>query len=286
MPRRQVLQPCDARARGSEALAEAIGVLSRVQARARRRRRAYEVRLPTAARGLKFGRRRTCSTSAARSVHALRVRGYPVPAALTAGDIDGTEYEITQRRPAHPIEQITEAHMPPLVALVDHPTRRRPAGPPALDRGYGHEPDRRLRGALRARRACELDNPALLDRLQDDRDEVAACDVASHDVVHYDFSPYNVLAEGDRITGVVDWQGATSGDAAFDLVTLADYTHDFALRDRLLDAARTLTSPRALRLYGAHMVLRQVDWSLRRQDDTAVWWSTGMGEALLEALAE
>jgi hypothetical protein len=37
-------------------------------------------------------------------------------------------------------------------------------------------------------------------------------------------------------------------------------------------------------LYAAHMVLRQVDWSLRHQDETAVWWPTGMGEALLDVL--
>ena len=62
-------------------------------------------------------------------------------------------------------------------------------------------------------------DPALLDRLRAiaDRD----IDVPLDDVVHFDFSPYNILGEGDRITGVVDWNSALAGDAAFDVVTCA-----------------------------------------------------------------
>ena len=63
---------------------------------------------------------------------------------------------------------------------------------------------------------------------------------------------------------------ATSGDAAFDLVTLAYYTYDPILHIAILDAARARTDPRALALYAAHMVLRQVDWSLHYHDAAAV----------------
>jgi aminoglycoside phosphotransferase (APT) family kinase protein len=133
--------------------------------------------------------------------------------------------------------------------------------------------------ALRAR------DPALLDRLQRIADATNTVDVPADDVVHYDFSPYNILADGDTITGVVDWQGATSGDATVDLVTLAYYTYDRAAHDALLDAARQRTHPAALRLYAAHMVLRQVDWVLRHDhDDAAVHWHRDFGVAMLDAL--
>ena len=102
--------------------------------------------------------------------------------------------------------------------------------------------------------------------------------------MHYDFSPYNVLADEDGITGVVDWQGATSGDAAFDLVTMAYYSPDTEIRDQLLAAALARTDPRAVELYAAHMVLRQVDWCLRNHDATAVWWFRDLGTSLLDAL--
>jgi hypothetical protein len=208
-----------------------------------------------------------------------------VPASLASGEVDGTGYELTQRMPGNPVEQITEAHVAQLVALVE---KQRDVGLPVRAPWVADMVASLTDGFVGY---CELEcvrahNPALLDRLQEIAKRSRGLDVSSRDVVHYDFSPYNVLAEADRITGVVDWQGATSGDAAFDLVTLAYYTYDFALRDRLLDAGRALTSPGALRLYAAHMVLRQVDWSLRHQDETAVWWSTGMGEALLQALDE
>ena len=78
--------------------------------------------------------------------------------------------------------------------------------------------------------------------------------------------------------------GTASGDATFDLVTAAFYTYDVTVRDALLDAARMRTVAEALRLYGAHMVLRQVDWALRHYDETAVLWSTDIGVAFLEVL--
>ena len=89
---------------------------------------------------------------------------------------------------------------------------------------------------------------AMLERLLRIADAARGVAVAEDDVVHYDFSPYNILASADRITGVVDWDGATSGDAAFDLVTLAAYTYDYTVRDVLLAAAATLTDPRRCRL--------------------------------------
>ena len=99
-----------------------------------------------------------------------------------------------------------------------------------------------MQRALRPRRApCSTASQRIADAARD-------VDVSDRDVVHYDFSPYNMLADGDRITGVVDWDGATSGDAAFDLVTLAFYTYDFAVRDELLgDDARGTTDPRGTR---------------------------------------
>jgi hypothetical protein len=66
---------------------------------------------------------------------------------------------------------------------------------------------------------------------------------------------------------------------------MAYYSPDLAVRDRLLDAARARTDPRALELYAAHMVLRQVDWCLRHNDATAVWWFRDLGTSLLDAPA-
>jgi Phosphotransferase enzyme family len=108
-------------------------------------------------------------------------------------------------------------------------------------------------------------------------------DGAIDDVVHMDFHTASMLAIDRRITGVIDWEGSTSGDAAFDLVTQALYAPD--LRTELLDAARARTDPHALPLYAAHMVLRQVDWSLRHHNAAQVRRYLDEGVALLAATA-
>jgi hypothetical protein len=185
--------------------------------------------------------------------------------------------------PGRPLEQLIAAHVPQLLALN---TQQHDVGIPAREPWLAHVIGSLTHGC---EGYCELDamqayDPALLERLQQATVSAHAFEVPTRDAVHYDFSPYNILGEGDRVTGVVDWQGATSGDAAFDLVTLAYYTYDFSLRDALLGAARAHTDPRVLTLYAAHMVLRQVDWSLRHHDDAQVWWHRGIGEALLDAV--
>jgi hypothetical protein len=64
-----------------------------------------------------------------------------------------------------------------------------------------------------------------------------------------------------------------AGDRAFDLATLLLYLYDHdgiraLLRARLLD----LAGPQAACAYLAHMVLRQVDWSLRFHPAAAATW--------------
>jgi aminoglycoside phosphotransferase (APT) family kinase protein len=192
-------------------------------------------------------------------------------------------YEIHEWVPGRAIELVTAEIADQLVALVDV---QRAVGLP------GREPWLpEMVGSLTAGRVgyCELaslraHDPALLERLQAIAHASHDLEVATDDVVHYDFSPYNMLAVDGRVTGVVDWHGATSGDATFDLVTCAYYTLDTDVRDRLLDAARARTDPRALHLYAAHMVLRQVDWCLRFHDDLRVQWFSALGDALLAAV--
>jgi Ser/Thr protein kinase RdoA (MazF antagonist) len=221
-------------------------------------------------------------------IETLRARGYPAPRIYAAGVIDGVRYEVQERLAGEPLEQPARAHVEPLHALIE---RQRDVGFPGrapwvddivtsvLDGRSGYCEHAAMRAHSDATRE-------LLDRLQRVADAASGVDVATTDVVHYDFSPYNILVSGDRITGVIDWDGATSGDAAFDLVTLAAFTYDYGVRDQLLVVAATMTDPAAIALYAAHMVLRQVDWSLRNHDDATVQWFMGIGDALLGRTAQ
>jgi hypothetical protein len=90
------------------------------------------------------------------------------------------------------------------------------------------------------------------------------------DFVHYDFTLANLLTTGPGISGVIDINPpALTGDRAFDLATMLFYLYDrHDIRERLRGRALDLTSGRALSAYLAHMLLRQVDWSLRHHPAT------------------
>lgn len=120
---------------------------------------------------------------------------------------------------------------------------------------------------------------ATLDASPDTRDLLAAlrrvgdscCPAipAAADFVHFDFHFENLLHSadpaGDAITGVIDINPPLlAGDRAFDLATLLFYVYDHeGLRRRIGGQLLELAGSRVARAYLAHMVLRQVDWSVR-----------------------
>ena len=94
------------------------------------------------------------------------------------------------------------------------------------------------------------------------------------DVVHWDYTLDNVLAERDRVTGIVDWGGTRSGDRLFDLATLVYYG-----RGETPEVERYVVDrigEEGLAVYLAHLAVRQSDWSLRhhgRDGDEVVRYS-------------
>jgi aminoglycoside phosphotransferase (APT) family kinase protein len=79
-------------------------------------------------------------------------------------------------------------------------------------------------------------------------------------IVHWDFTPDNVLVRDGRVAGVIDWEGVRAGDPAFDLVTLAFYAPGTPLLEQALDRMDL----RLRAVYQAHLCVRQAEWSLRR----------------------
>lgn len=82
-------------------------------------------------------------------------------------------------------------------------------------------------------------------------------------IVHWDFTPDNVLLLDGRVSGVIDWEGVRAGDPAFDLVTLAFY----APGTPFLERAVVELDPGVRAVYQAHLCVRQAEWSLRRHDE-------------------
>jgi Ser/Thr protein kinase RdoA (MazF antagonist) len=203
----------------------------------------------------------------------LRARGYPAPALCGIGSVSGLVFWIQERLPGHVLDRGTgglaraavAAVLPRLLELND------------AQRGLGTGPDiwpgliartlarggdgYCLHATLQASRAAR-DMVPVLRRIGD---RCCPAIPAGTDFVHYDFTPANLLSDGTVTTGVIDINPPVlAGDRAFDLATLLFYCYDHdqartTLTARLLEVA----GPQAASAYLAHMILRQVDWSLR-----------------------
>jgi Ser/Thr protein kinase RdoA (MazF antagonist) len=209
----------------------------------------------------------------------LRDRGYPAPRFAAIGQIPGLVFWVQQRLPGSAVDRGLRAPDPTaLTGMLPELFRLNDA-----QAGLGTGP-RRWQGLLAQTLTTGGSGYCLHTTLQQSpatRDLLPVlrrigdrcCDAipAGDDFVHYDFTLANLLSDGTAITGVIDINPPVlAGDRAFDLATLLFYLYDHQdiaslLRARLLD----LAGPRAARAYLAHMVLRQVDWSLRHHPAAA-----------------
>jgi len=121
----------------------------------------------------------------------------------------------------------------------------------------------------------------LLDRCRRAVERQPSSLKTNDDVVHWDFTAGNILVEGGRITGVIDWGGTCSGDRLFDLATYLFYARGSAsqLERYLLDRL----GPEGLSVYLAHMAIRQADWSIRHHGEEAGWEMVRYGLELARA---
>ncbi|MBV9601202.1 MAG: aminoglycoside phosphotransferase family protein [Chloroflexi bacterium] len=115
-------------------------------------------------------------------------------------------------------------------------------------------------------------------------------DVDHADIVHYDFSPANLLLnEQQRVVGVVDWEGVRAGDRLFDLATQLFYApSEGEVHHRLRRAALERGRPGVLGIYLCHLIVRQVDFSIRHHRPAVVaeWLDHSVGVlSLLSELA-
>jgi hypothetical protein len=209
-------------------------------------------------------------------VNRLKSLWYPVPRYVVRGLHPAGRYVVLAGLPGTPARRLSPPVVEQLLALND---RQRDQGFPA-DEPW---PARVVRDTLDGG-----DDYCLLDPMRQHAPETARLLdlvqslVAQHrdvptptgDIVHFDFQPSNILIQGTKVTGVVDWDGAQTGDRAFDLATLLFYTYDQdQVRESLWTRLTEIADPRAAVLYLAHLIHRQVDWSIRhRPPETVNEW--------------
>lgn len=205
----------------------------------------------------------------------LRAAGYPAPAVELTVDVDGDLLLVQELLPGAPPATVTHGLLDDLMRFNDLQAGRLreasevPQVPQVrfylLEDGVGfslHEPLRTY-----DTRTARLESWAA---------EVGASvplTMPGDDAVHCDFHTENMLADGDRVSGIVDWDGAGRGDRAFDLVTLRLYL-DHARSEpgvaERVDERLAAFPADLLRAHWAAISVRQVDWSIRHHSASEV----------------
>lgn len=128
---------------------------------------------------------------------------------------------------------------------------------------------------------------ALIERIESFGASLAPGSLPGRDIVHWDLHTGNMLVDPDgRLAGIVDTDFMLIGDASLDLASLCVSSLaipcDPGVQDRLVVAAlESLGEPRRT-AYLSHLLLRNLDWSIRKgRVDEAFFW-LGHADALLE----
>jgi aminoglycoside phosphotransferase (APT) family kinase protein len=183
---------------------------------------------------------------------ALGARGYPVPAIRWHGMLsDGWHATVQDRLPGRPLHALDGPLLDAALYLVE---LQADAGIPAGDRdftGYianvlfddwDDEWADAPRGAAAAGPLCA--------RLRRWLEPAWGLRLPAADYANNDLNLSNILSDGGRITGVVDWDEFGLGSRALDLVVLAfdcERGGDHAAADRLLAAAARVVGDDGLR---------------------------------------
>ena len=203
----------------------------------------------------------------------LRARDYPAPRITALGRTAAFAFWIQQRLPGRPLDlRPGFPDLARLAALLPEIIRLNDAQA-GLGTGTTDWPALLIRTLTEGAdgycvHATLAARPDTRDMLRVVREIGASCGPAippGTDYMHYDFTPTNLLADGAAITGVIDMNAPVlAGDRAFDLATLLFYAYDHdGIRARLGARLLELAGSQAARGYLAHIVLRQVDWSVR-----------------------
>jgi aminoglycoside phosphotransferase (APT) family kinase protein len=222
---------------------------------------------------------------------ALHRTGYPVPDTFDTGTAPtaGATWSLQAALPGAVPDCTTVAHVHQLVALAERHAGQAPRPDPDWPGAF-------VRGALACATRVAAGPPstrrwgdeigAALRQLADD----PAAASRQRDVVHFDFHHRNYVADGERVTGVFDWEGARSGDWRFDLATLAFWARlagpEMAPDARVaaVDRAVAVCPAPALALYALGLSARTLDFYLARRPDlveptaeaiterVAAWW--------------
>jgi hypothetical protein len=217
----------------------------------------------------------------------LRALDYPAPEYMLVGSTMDAAYAIQRALPGQPMQQLPVALVADFLALnarqadlagAEALTWPAPVVDPVLLGGEGF-------CLLEPMQTYSATTADLLQAVQATVRRHAGQIAAQTDIVHYDCSPANLLATSARITGVIDWDGWCAGDRMFDVATMLFYSYsDSAVRSQLWQAILAHAGPASGAVYLAHLIHRQVDWSIRYHTPVMIEHWLAMATAILSDL--
>jgi hypothetical protein len=182
----------------------------------------------------------------------LGARGYPVPTILWHGMISA-QWQVTvqNRLPGRPLVTLDGPMLEEALRLVELQAGAGIADEAGDFAGYVSNVlfDDWDEVWADAARACAAAGP-LCARLRRWLQPVWGLRLPPADYAHNDLNPSNILTNGARITGVVDWDEFGLGSRALDLIALAldcEESGDRAATDRLLGRAASVAGLGGLR---------------------------------------
>lgn len=191
----------------------------------------------------------------------LRSAGYPAPEYVGVGTFEDSTWTLQRLLPGRIPKVMTGAHAEALLALAE---RHADFAEETFD--WQAAAVRQTRRSLAAARGVA---PELSGELESVMDRSGGIELRRGDVVHTDFHHRNFLAEGERVTGVFDWEIATPGDWRFDVVTLAfwmavvpaGFTEDARVLVR--ERAQAVCDPATLAFMATVLAARQLEFDAR-----------------------
>lgn len=138
-----------------------------------------------------------------------------------------------------------------------------------------HEPLRRFDRRSRA----------VIERIEEIGRRTDPADLHAVDIVHNDLHPGNLLQINGNLTAVVDMDFTRIGDAVFDLTALAvaslEVSADSGVRDRLIELGVESLPTAKRRVYVSNFLLRNLDWSIRKNRSSDIEFWLNRAEPLL-----
>jgi hypothetical protein len=241
---------------------------------------AHEVRGPDGARlvvkwdddpGSQAARRRAVGLTARLASDA----GWPVPTQWIVDDGERM-YVVQELLAGSPVEAFTHPLVDDLLAL--HERRLGLAGPEAGPSAAVELIETLTVGGSgycvhSSLRDHDARTAALVGRIEAFGRGLDPAQFPNTDIIHWDLHEGNLLQVDGHLAAVVDNDFVTTGDAAFDLVTLAVAATEHSdddVRDRIFAAAFDHLDPVRREAYVGHLMIRVLDWAIRKQRDDEI----------------